>query len=133
MKAKFDISLGHHKNFTALSNMPVLSSQPMYVICHSSRATLFFFSLNAIYIFIWFLFLFSANKSDWVLDKFDVTVPMSTYLVAYTINDFEFRESPADGDVVFRIWARRDAISQVKQYKYDTRITMRQITKLQKL
>lgn len=55
----------------------------------------------------------SANKSDWVLDKFDVTVPMSTYLVAYTINDFEYKESPADGDVVFRIWARRDAISQV--------------------
>lgn len=56
---------------------------------------------------------FSMNKADWVLDKFDVTVPMSTYLVAYTINDFEFKESPADGDVVFRIWARRDAISQV--------------------
>lgn len=64
---------------------------------------------------IWFFILkFSANKSDWVLDKFDVTVPMSTYLVAYTINDFEYRESPtADGDVVFKIWARRDAISQV--------------------
>lgn len=60
---------------------------------------------------------FSANKSDWVLDKFDVTVPMSTYLVAYTINDFEFRESPMDGDVVFRIWARRDAISQVSEFK----------------
>lgn len=38
---------------------------------------------------------------------------MSTYLVAYTINDFEFREAPVDGDVVFRIWARRDAIEQV--------------------
>lgn len=59
----------------------------------------------------------SANKSDWVLDKFDVTVPMSTYLVAYTINDFEFKESPADGGVVFRIWARRDAISQVNAHK----------------
>lgn len=63
---------------------------------------------------LFFILKFSANKSDWVLDKFDVTVPMSTYLVAYTINDFEYRESPAaDGDVVFKIWARRDAISQV--------------------
>lgn len=59
----------------------------------------------------------SANKSDWVLDKFDVTVPMSTYLVAYTINDFEFKESLTDGGVVFRIWARRDAISQVMHRK----------------
>ncbi|XP_055308169.1 aminopeptidase N-like [Sitodiplosis mosellana] len=88
MKAKFDISLGHHKNYTALGNMPILTSEPI------------------------------ANKSDWVLDKFDVTVPMSTYLVAYTINDFEFRESSADGDVVFRIWARRDAISQVEYAKF---------------
>lgn len=39
---------------------------------------------------------------------------MSTYLVAYTVNDFEYRESPNNGDApVFRIWARRDAISQV--------------------
>lgn len=32
MKAKFDISLGHHKNYTALSNMPIVTSEPMYVI-----------------------------------------------------------------------------------------------------
>jgi len=88
LKAQFDISLGHHKNFTALSNMPLIASEPI------------------------------ANKSDWVLDKFDVSVPMSTYLVAYTINDFEYKESPADGDVVFRIWARRDAISQVEYAKF---------------
>lgn len=44
---------------------------------------------------------------------------MSTYLVAYTINDFEFRESPADGDVVFRIWARRDAIEQVNALRIE--------------
>lgn len=31
MKAKFDISLGHHKNFTALSNMPKIASEPVYV------------------------------------------------------------------------------------------------------
>lgn len=75
----------------------------------------FFLSFFFLRLFLFFLLLFSANKSDWVLDKFDVTVPMSTYLVAYTIHDFEFKESPADGDVVFRIWARRDAISQVNE------------------
>lgn len=51
--------------------------------------------------------------SDWVYDSFDITVPMSTYLVAYTINDFEYVESSTGDDVVFKIWARRDAISQV--------------------
>lgn len=48
-----------------------------------------------------------------MLDKFDVSVPMSTYLVAYIISDFEYREALASDDVVFRVWARPDAISQV--------------------
>lgn len=55
------------------------------------------------------------DKPDWVWDHFEETVPMSTYLVAFTINDFEYRESVVKmtDDVVFRIWARRDAIDQV--------------------
>lgn len=59
----------------------------------------------------------SPEKTDWVCDSFDVTVPMSTYLVAYSINDFEYRESKMDGGTVFRIWARRDAIDQVDYAK----------------
>lgn len=50
---------------------------------------------------------------DWVNDYFEVTVPMPTYLVAYTINDFDHVESATENDVVFKIWARRDALSQV--------------------
>lgn len=86
MKATFDISLAHHKQYVALSNMPINRTQPLTAI------------------------------TDWVVDYFDTTVPMSTYLVAYTVNDFEYRESMAkiDGDVVFKIWARRDAIDQVE-------------------
>lgn len=38
---------------------------------------------------------------------------MSTYLVAYTINDFESRTSDMGNGAVFKIWARRDAIDQV--------------------
>lgn len=47
---------------------------------------------------------------------FQVTVPMSTYLVAYSINDFEYKESVVKmtDDVIFRIWARRDALDQVR-------------------
>lgn len=45
---------------------------------------------------------------------------MSTYLVAYTINDFEYKESVVKmtDDVLFRIWARRDALDQVEYAKY---------------
>lgn len=78
------------------------------------------FISSSVFLLFRFCFVFcfdSADKPDWVLDKFDVTVPMSTYLVAYTINDFEYRESATGGDVTFRIWARRDAIEQVDYAK----------------
>ncbi|XP_052859646.1 aminopeptidase N [Anopheles cruzii] len=85
LKATFDVSLAHHGRYVALSNMPVNRSEPI------------------------------ATMKDWVLDVFERTVPMSTYLVAYTINDFEYREAMTrnPGDVLFRIWARRDALDQV--------------------
>uniref|UniRef100_A0A182SPU1 Aminopeptidase n=1 Tax=Anopheles maculatus TaxID=74869 RepID=A0A182SPU1_9DIPT len=85
MKATFDISLAHHERYVALSNMPVNRTVPV------------------------------DNMPGWVLDEFNTTVPMSTYLVAYTVNDFEYREATTSepGDVVFKIWARRDAIDQV--------------------
>uniref|UniRef100_A0A336M458 Aminopeptidase n=1 Tax=Culicoides sonorensis TaxID=179676 RepID=A0A336M458_CULSO len=59
------------------------------------------------------------GEKDFVLDTFETSVPMSTYLVAYTVNDFEFREAPVKtkDDVKFRIWARRDAIDQVEYAK----------------
>ncbi|XP_053669421.1 aminopeptidase N [Anopheles marshallii] len=85
MKATFDISLAHHERYVALSNMPLNRSMPL------------------------------DSMPGWVLDEFNTTVPMSTYLVAYTVNDFEYREAKTTepGDVVFKIWARRDAIDQV--------------------
>jgi aminopeptidase N len=85
-KATFDISLGHNKKYTALSNMPLAKTEQL-----------------------------TGSSEEWVIDYFDRTVPMSTYLVAYTVNDFEYKEAKMEAteDVKFRIWARRDAIDQV--------------------
>ncbi|XP_058125970.1 aminopeptidase N-like [Anopheles ziemanni] len=85
MKATFDIALAHHERYVALSNMPMNRSEKL------------------------------TDMPGWVLDVFDRTVPMSTYLVAYSVNDFEYREAMTKepGDVLFKIWARRDAIDQV--------------------
>uniref|UniRef100_A0A182N0H6 Aminopeptidase n=1 Tax=Anopheles dirus TaxID=7168 RepID=A0A182N0H6_9DIPT len=87
MKATFDIALAHAAGYTALSNMPLNRTVPLD----------------------------DPALSGWVLDEFGTTVPMSTYLVAYAVHDFEYREAPGNGtgDVTFRIWARRDAIDQV--------------------
>lgn len=52
---------------------------------------------------------------DFVIDTFQTTVPMSTYLVAYCVSDFEYKEATVNmkDDVKFRIYARRDAMEQV--------------------
>lgn len=41
---------------------------------------------------------------------------MSTYLVAFVISDFEYKTGHAidHNNVTFRIWARKDALDQVK-------------------
>lgn len=85
MKATFDISIGHHSKYSSISNMPQKDSKKMEKI------------------------------EDFVLDTFETTVPMSTYLVAYCVSDFEYKEATGSmkDDVKFRIYARRDAMSQV--------------------
>lgn len=84
MKAKFSIFLAHDKKFKAISNMPLAKQTPM------------------------------AN--NWVQDEFEETVPMSTYLIAYSVNDFDYDEVTLNlnNDVVFRTWARKDAMTQVE-------------------
>jgi len=51
--------------------------------------------------------LYSAEPlSSYVWDLFEETVPMSTYLVAFIISDFEYLSSET-----FRVWARRAVLS----------------------
>ncbi|XP_075213531.1 aminopeptidase N-like isoform X4 [Lycorma delicatula] len=88
MKATFTISLGHKKRLKAISNMPLVKTTPM------------------------------EGKTDWVWDEFQKSVPMSTYLVAFMISEMEHKDTDkADGNVKFRIWARKDAIDQVEFVK----------------
>lgn len=63
---------------------------------------------------------FREDKPEWVWSHFEVTPPMSTYLVAYSINDFEYKESTVKmtDDVAFRVWARRDALDQVRNFGF---------------
>lgn len=83
MKATFDITLIHHKKYIGLSNMPLKESRPYL--------------------------------DDQVIETFETSVKMSTYLVAYSVSDFEYKEAKTDtkDDVIFRIYARRDAMGQV--------------------
>lgn len=52
---------------------------------------------------------------NWIWDQYEVTVPMSTYLLAFVVSDFGHKVSPqkTSNDVLFRVWARNDALNQV--------------------
>ncbi|KAH8382722.1 hypothetical protein KR009_004926 [Drosophila setifemur] len=81
-KATFIITLGYHKKFTGLSNMPVKETKP-----HESL-------------------------TDYIWSEFEESVPMSTYLVAFSVNDFARKTSNPPNGVLFRTWARPNAIDQ---------------------
>ncbi|XP_065072851.1 aminopeptidase N-like [Ochlerotatus camptorhynchus] len=86
LKATFNISLGHHKKYNALSNMPLLSSESI------------------------------PDQPNWVVDRFEKSVLMCPYLVSYSINDYGFAEVPTNNstDVTVRSWTRKDALDNLQ-------------------
>ena len=55
------------------------------------------------------------GRVGWSWDRYEDTVPISTYLIAFVVSDFEYKHSPVTkSNVLFRIWARHNAISQVE-------------------
>ncbi|XP_068631162.1 aminopeptidase N-like [Battus philenor] len=87
-KAKFEISIAHTQNLTVLSNMKVYAEEPI------------------------------KEEPGWQWTHFDRSVNMSTYLVAYTITDFQYLETKyTSKDNVtkpIKIWTRPELIHKAK-------------------
>lgn len=52
--------------------------------------------------------IFSSDGS--ITTTFDETVPISTYLIAFVVSDFEFLSNDNDGAIPHRTYARPNAI-----------------------
>ncbi|XP_023293113.2 aminopeptidase N [Lucilia cuprina] len=75
LKANFTLNIARPKNMSTVSNMPILRTRK------------------------------HETLPDYEWDYFDESLPMSTYLVAYSISDFS---KLSNGN--FSVWARHDAI-----------------------
>lgn len=82
LKATFDVQLGREESKSSISNMPLKETVPI------------------------------EGQPGWVWDVFETSVRMSTYLVAFVVSDFSYTKSNANDHVLFRVWAREQAIGQ---------------------
>ncbi|XP_072035872.1 aminopeptidase N-like isoform X2 [Amphiura filiformis] len=53
-------------------------------------------------------------EDGWVRSKFEESVPISTYLVAWCVTDFAYKEITTQNGVLMRVWAREDAVDTVE-------------------
>eukprot|EP00095_Tigriopus_kingsejongensis_P001279 maker-scaffold359_size197282-snap-gene-0.25 protein:Tk01279 transcript:maker-scaffold359_size197282-snap-gene-0.25-mRNA-1 annotation:"aminopeptidase n-like" len=85
MKARFKIRIGRTKEMHTISNMPKSPLQSSAL----------------------------ADVPGYIYDQFMESVPMSTYLVAFVVSDFDFKaDALRHSNVTFRVWSRRNALDQ---------------------
>ncbi|GBP44106.1 Aminopeptidase N [Eumeta japonica] len=99
-KASFRVSIGHRSDLYATSNMPIVSSMTEN-------------QLENFWTWTEIQQRFKKDENQFIWDKFENSVPMSTYLLAFVVSKFAHVESPPElSKTKFRIWARSDAINQ---------------------
>uniref|UniRef100_A0A1B6CLC6 Aminopeptidase n=1 Tax=Clastoptera arizonana TaxID=38151 RepID=A0A1B6CLC6_9HEMI len=83
LKSRFTISIGRPSNMSSVSNMPKKKDSETPV----------------------------EGVPNYIWDHYEESVPMSTYLVAFTVDDFSYLSNTERN---FTVWARKDAIEQAQ-------------------
>ncbi|XP_047471486.1 aminopeptidase N-like [Penaeus chinensis] len=84
LKATFEVHLARETWMTSLSNMPLAETRPV------------------------------EGQEGWMWDRFERSVPMSTYLVAFVVSDFVHINATVDDRVLLRVWAREATLEDAK-------------------
>lgn len=53
-----------------------------------------------------------TDDPDWKVTTFKESLPMSSYLLAIVVSDFDFNEGTTSRGTRFRIWSRKEAVNQ---------------------
>ncbi|NXR59036.1 AMPN Aminopeptidase, partial [Rhadina sibilatrix] len=81
MKANFTVTLIHPSNYSAISNMPARNTREQMI-----------------------------NGESWNVTEFETTPRMSTYLLAFIVSQFTYRQN--NSETLIRIWGRPNAIEE---------------------
>ncbi|XP_048749587.1 aminopeptidase N-like isoform X4 [Ostrea edulis] len=52
--------------------------------------------------------------NGWIADHFNTTPPVSTYLLAFIVSDFIYKEDVTANGITYRAWARPEAVNQTE-------------------
>jgi len=83
IKATYQVSLGRRRDMSSMSNMPIVSEGEAM-----------------------------EGTSEYVWDRYQQSVKMSTYLVAFVVSKFKYVETTRDNNVRFRIWSEPNSLEQ---------------------
>ena len=77
------MSLGRRPDMSSISNMPIVSKGEVM-----------------------------DGTSEYVWDRYEQSVKMSTYLVAFVVSKFKYVETTRENNVRFRIWSEPNSLEQ---------------------
>jgi len=83
IKATYEVSLGRRPDMSSMSNMPIVSEGEVM-----------------------------DGTSEYVWDRYQQSVKMSTYLVAFVVSKFKYVETTRNNNVRFRIWSDPHSLDQ---------------------